>query len=352
MAAGGTPTVVSNGGGAGGGGGGAAGLAGLLGFGGRGGGTRGFGAAGAIAGLPFFAGAGTLGGFAGFGLEHYLFSLLGILGSAGAATGGAGLLGAGALGTIGVGGGSDIGVLKSTIGDTQTLASNITSLSTATATFGKNSQQAQQAAKALQVTMQSLGNTAGVQAEVGLAKAGQAADHFFDLQTSAARVQAVNILMQAVKGAYTFIPLIAQSALRNLTIINTAIKPLFAWLEGPEGVQIWQDLENLFATHLPIAMHAFSQAVELILRVVDIAAQDTGGLVNWLDKLFTRLNSESNLTLSTEVNKLVDDFRLWEHFVKLLIQDIALLFHQDVGTGNSIIQELTTMLQHVKAYEE
>ena len=292
------PVAASTGGG---GGGNGLGLLGLLGF-GRGGGIPGT----RIGGLAGFAGAGTAAGFAGFGLEHYLFTALGDrrVGSwrccwwCGPAWAQA------RWARFGVGGGSDIGVLKSTIGDTQTLSQGITALSTATATFGKNSQQAQQAAKSLQATIQSLGNTAGVAAEVGLAKAGQAADHFFDLQTSGARVQAVNILMQAVHAAYTFIPLIAQSALRNLTIINQAIKPLFAWLEGPQGVQIWNDLENLFATHLPIAMHAFTQGVELVLRVVDIAAQDTGGLVNFLDKLFTRLNSESNMgTLSLEVKQ-------------------------------------------------
>lgn len=364
-----------------------------------------------------FAGLGTAASFAGLGLEHTLFTLLGIAGSAGAAVGGAGLLGLGALGTAGVGAGSDIGVLKSTVADTQTLASAITAVSQAQTAaapsqaqfakevkvisdpavtkdynavvdaikrYGINSTQAATAqtnlaaavkgvgnpqltaafskwntslsgvsssTASLNAQMQSLGNTAGVLAEVKLAKAGQALDTFFDLKTSAARVQAVNILMQAVHAGYTFVPLIAQSALRNLTIINGALKPLFSWLEGPQGIQIWNDLENHFAQELPIAMHAFTQGVELVLRVMDIASKYTGGFVGSLDRLFTRLNSLDNATIGAEVGKLIDDFRLWERFVKLLGTDIYLLFHQDVGTGNSIIQTLNGMLEGAQRYE-
>ena len=241
--------------------------------------------------------------------------------------------------------------MKSTITDTMTLSQDLTALSQAQAQYGKNSTQAAAATKQLNADMQALGNTAGVQAELGLAKAGQALDHFFDLSTSSARVQAVNLMMQAIQLGYTMVPLIAQAAERNLAIINSSIKPLFQWLEGPQGIQIWNDLENHFAHDLPTAIHAFDQAVEFILRVMDLASGQTGNFITAIDNLFTRLNNLDSATLDSTIQRLIGDFRLWEKFVKYLIDDIYLLFHQDVGTGNSIIAALTTMLEHLHAYE-
>ena len=298
-----------------------------------------------------FAGVGTAASFAGFGFEHFLTTLLGIGGSAASAVGGAGLIGLGALGQTAVGAGSNAAVMKSTITDTMTLSQDLTALSQAQAQYGKNSTQAAAATKQLNADMQALGNTAGVQAELGLAKAGQALDHFFDLSTSSARVQAVNLMMQAIQLGYTMVPLVAQAAERNLAIINSSIKPLFQWLEGPQGIQIWNDLENHFAHDLPTAIHAFDQAVELILRVMDLASGQTGNFITAIDHLFTRLNNLDSATLDSTIQRLIGDFRLWEKFVKYLIDDIYLLFHQDVGTGNSIIAALTTMLEHLHAYE-
>lgn len=319
-----------------GGGGGGAGLLASLGI---GGGTLGM------------AAAGSLASFAGFGFEHLLTIGLSILGSAASAGIGGGFKALGALGPMAVGAGSDLGVMKSTIADTQTLSKAISNLSTAQATYGKNSRQAALATKQLNVAIAQLGNTAGVHAEVALAKAGQALNHYFDLQTSQARVQAVKVLMQAVQAGYTFVPLIAQAAERNLGMISTDLHPLFAWLTGPEGVGIFQDLENIFARNLPYAMHAFTNAVELLMRVVDIAAQHTGGFTRTLDRLFTRWNSMDNAQLSQVVNKYIADFQLWERFVKLLIIDLHGLFRNDVGTGNSIIGTLDGMLARLHAYE-
>ena len=164
-------------------------------------------------------------------------------------------------------------------------------------------------------------------------------------------MQAVNLMMQAIQLGYTMVPLIAQAAERNLAIINSSIKPLFQWLEGPQGIQIWNDLENHFAHDLPTAIHAFDQAVEFILRVMDLASGQTGNFITAIDHLFTRLNNLDSATLDSTIQRLIGDFRLWEKFVKYLIDDIYLLFHQDVGTGNSIIAALTTMLEHLHAYE-
>jgi hypothetical protein len=368
-------------------------------------------------GMFGLAGMGSLLSLGGLGPEHVLMTLLGLAGSAASAGLGGGLLAAGAAGSIGVGAGSDLGVMKSTISDAQTLGQAVAQISAAQQAlapyqaqfarevkivadpgvskayanlvaavkeYGVNSTQAAAAQTKLnaQVTglknpqltaayskfntqlsgvsaatanlnnqMIALGNTAGVKAEAGLAKAGSALDDFWDAQTSGARVQAVHILMQAIQAGYTFVPLIAQAAERNLAQINTDLKPLFAWLEGPHGVGIWHDLENVFARNLPYAMGAFDNGVELVLRVVDIAAQHTGGFTRELDKLLTRANSMSNSQLSAWVMKYIDDFRLWEHFVKLLGEDIYGLFRNDAGTGNAIITDLNGMLTRLHEWE-
>ena len=173
----------------------------------------------------------------------------------------------------------------------------------------------------------------------------------YDVMTGFAEGVGASIIQQAIQVGEGFLPALGAAAARNMLTLRSALQPFFDWLSGPEGIQIFHDLENEFSSRLPESIQAFTNALELVLRVVDIASQDTGSFIAWLDKLFTRLNSESTETLSLEVSKLVDDFRLWEQFVKLLIDDIYLLFHEDVGTGNSIIATLTHMLQDVHEYE-
>ena len=93
------------------------------------------------------------------------------------------------------------------------VASPDTGLDQAQAVYGKNSTQAAQATAQLNYQMALLGNTAGVTAELGLAKASQALNTFWDLSTSSARrVQAVNLMMQAIQLGYTMVPLVAQAA--------------------------------------------------------------------------------------------------------------------------------------------
>ena len=337
---------VAVGGGGGGGGLGAAGILGALGV-----GRGAVNPLAAVAGLPLLAGAGTAAGFAGLGLEHYLFTLLGIGGSAAAAVGGGGLLALGAGGVAGAGIGTDLAGIGQAAGDIKGVVQAQNALSQAIAVYGKNSTNAKQAQASLNAELASFSPLAH-NAVLAAANTAQGFHQMFNAATGAAESVGAQIINQTMQVAETFLPTIGADALRNMKIIQQALQPLFAWLSGPQGMQILNDLENEFTQHLPIAMHAFEQGLELLLRVVDIASQDTGGFVTWLDKLFTRLNSESNMTLSAEIGKLVDDFRLWEQFAKLLVTDIYLLFHQDVGTGNSIIASLTTMLQHVKEYEQ
>ena len=239
----------------------------------------------------------------------------------------------------------------STIADTKTLSGLLATLATNQAQYGKNSTQAAQAQQNLNAQMALFGNTVGVKAELQLAKNAAALNSLFDATSGTQRMLVANIGEQGLKVGQVYLPLILAAAQTNLTIIDNSLKPLFTWLKGPDGVGIFHNLEREFAATLPAAMSAFVNGVELVLRVVNIASTYTGGFTTHLDHLLTRLNSMDNAQLGTVVGRYVADFRLWEKFVKLLIVDLYLLFHQDVGTGNSIIGALTTMLVHLHTYE-
>jgi len=258
---------------------------------------------------------------------------------------GMGVIAAGAFATMAVGMGSDMIVMKSTIADTQLLSKTLKSLEQATLFYGASSGQAQYYTKLLNVQMQMLGNTAGVQAELGLAKLAATINSQWDQATSEARVQAVALLTQVLLLGQRYIPLVAEAARENLTIINQGLIPLFAWLKGPQGVGIFLDLENKFKKDLPTSVHAFSQAIEFLLRFLDLASNYAGGLVQGLDRLFTYLNSSAGFArVKKDVADVVAVFRIWKEFIKLLAQDLFLLLGQTVGVGNTIIQMLTGML--------
>lgn len=350
--------------GAGGGGGGGGGippwLAGLLwshgGAGGGGGGGRrlpGFAGAAIAGGLGIGAGVGTLGSFAGFGAEHILLTGGGIVGSGISALAGGGLLGAGALGKLGVGGGSNAAVLKSTIADTKQIGEAYKNLERAVAVYGKNSEQAARAQKELNFLLEELGNTAGVKAEKQLAKAGDALNQFWDKQTSGARVQASHLLMQVLEVGHSYVPLVAHAAEQNLQITNKTIKPLFAWLRGPEGMGIFLQLEREFKNQIPTAMHALNQGFQLFAKTVAYTAPLTGRFLVELDHFFTRWNSPGQFTVwEGEINNLVHDFRVWSAFVKILGKDLFDLFHRDAHTGQGIIETLTQMLVRLNEWEK
>jgi len=330
----------------------AAGAAGAAAGGGGGGsgllGTALLGGGGVLAGT---AALGSVGSFAGFGLEHIVTTIIGLIGFALKGAAGGALLAGGAAGTMAVGGGSDAIVMASTIADTKSLGTALTTLNTATVQYGAGSTQAASAVANLNLQEKLLGDTVGVKAEVQLAKNAQALNALFDKQSGLARVQAVNILQQGVTLGNVYLPLVIAAATKNLAIINTSLKPLFAWLDGPQGKGIFINLEDHFRTELPTAMHAFDQAMELLLRVVSLASNYGGRFIEMLDDLFTRLNSKSNGQLNTEIGKLVADFRDWEGFFKILIEDIDLFFKQGAGTAPAIVEQLTLMLDKLHQWE-
>ena len=321
--------------------GGGGGLANALGF-----GTAGFGA-----GAFGLAGFGTIASLAGFGLERVLTLAIGLIGSLAQAFMGLGVIAAGTFATMAVGMGSDMLVMSSTIADTRTLSGLWTTLQNDVLLYGANSTQAQSATAALNNELLILGNTAGVKAELGLAKLAYTINQQWDKATSNARVQAVGLLTSILLLGEKYIPLVAAAAERNLSIINKGLVPLFQWLGGPQGIGIFKDLENKFARDLPTAVHAFVGAIEFLLRFLDLASNYTGGLVRWLDKLFIYLNSPSGWArVASDVGKVVAVFQVWKDFIIILLKDIALIFGQAVGVGTTMISMLTGILNRLHTY--
>ncbi|MGC2374250.1 MAG: hypothetical protein WA484_10285 [Solirubrobacteraceae bacterium] len=187
---------------------------------------------------------------------------------------------------------------------------------------------------------------------MGLAKQGDALNKFWDKATSGARVQAVNVLSQVLKLGMDYVPRVAQAAQQNLAIINKGVKPLFSWLEGPEGVGVWNQLEGQFKKDLPTAVHAFDQAMELLLKTTAEASKYTGGFIHSLDKFFTKYNSPAGFAVwRGEMGRLIGDFHLWWNLIKVLGRDIFDLFTNDAHTGNAIVETITTMLTKLGEWE-
>lgn len=310
---------------------------------------------GGAAPIPWVGGAiGGLGGFSaatmlGLGSEHLIGAGLSIVGSAAGALGGAATVGAGALGTTAVGGGSDMAVMKSTIADTKTLYTNYTALQTAVSQYGASSQQAATAQSNLNQSMKDLGP--GAKFELALAKQVSQLNTMWDKQSGTARQRATQILGQVAGLAKDFMPLVIQAAERNLQIINHDIRPLFQWLEGPQGMGIWKDLENHFAHNLPTAIDAFTQGVEVLLRYVDLAAKYSGRFLTSLDLLFRRLNSHSDFWFEEKIRKMMTDLHLWESIIKNAARDLSALFHMGVGEGNGVLQIFDKWLIKIGEWE-
>lgn len=301
-------------------------------------------------GTLFSAQFGSIGSLAGFGPEHLVTTALGI---GGLATGGAiggGLLAGGALAKEAVGGGADSLVGKTTLSDVKNLTTDYGNLNQAISQYGANSTQAMVAQNALNASMQSISPLAQAAVE-------KVVHQWANLKTTwradigGAESEYAGIMSQVLEVATAYAPRIAQAAQANLGIISAGLKPLFAWIQGPQGVGIFDNLEREFRTQLPTSIHAMSQGFELFLRVLNLASGYTGTFVEHLDSLFTRLNTPSGFDgVSNEVNKLIIDFHTVDDFLKILGKDIAEIFERDAGTATSIIQKMTGALQQLNGW--
>jgi hypothetical protein len=310
---------------------------------------KGDGGRGGAFGLPGF---GSVGSLAGLGLEHWILSGLGVGASATSAVGGAGLLASSSLTKSLVGGGSDALINHDTITQVETYLSDVTALKAAIAEYGKNSTQAEAAQGALNQSIAAMGGGQAQQGEMQLAKNIESLKEQFNSASNGARAMSSNVMDQVVTLASDYVPEVTSAAQRNLSIINTGLKPLFTWLEGPQGKGIFDSLENSFATTLPTSIHALDMGVEDFLRLMQAALPYTGSLSKDLDNFFTDKNRESAAAYDAEVQKLVGDLREWEALLHLLGEDVGGVFKDDAGTANSIVQSLTHMLEQLHDWEQ
>lgn len=296
-----------------------------------------------------FAGIGTVAGFAGFGLEHALMTLLGLGGSAAGGLLGGGALALGGLGTMGVGMGSDLAVMKSTLADTKTLVQAYTALDKARMVYGAGSRQAAIAQAQLNYQIAAMGGAGqiGVAAEMRLAQAAMQFNSVWDKVTQQARATFVDRLaLPVLKMAQSYLPLMADAANRNFGIMGKAIQPLLLFLDTT-GHKIFADLENVFAKDLPIGMGIFVQSLELILKMIDRIAttNNFGAFLQRILDFVTRLNTSGFEKFMGQVQHMITLFHEWSAFISALGKDIYYLFSQSLGLGESIIVSLTVMLQ-------
>lgn len=310
---------------------------------------KGDGGRGGAFGLPGF---GSIGSLAGLGLEHWILSGLGVGASATAGVAGAGLLGTAGLTQMLVGSGSNALVNKATESQIQATTQDYYALQSAVAEYGKGSKQAVEAQNLLNYSIAQMGGGPAQAAEMQVYANVKALKAMFDTESNGARAMSADVMDQVVKLATSYTPLVVAAAQKNLGIINSGLKPLFAWLQGPEGKGIFETLENAFSRDLPVSIHAFDMGLEDFLRLMAVASQYTGGLARSLDNLFTEKNGESTVQYEAEVHKLVGDFDEWKSLLEVLGEDLDLIFKQDAGTANSIVGSLTDMLVKLHAWEE
>ncbi|MDE2096453.1 MAG: hypothetical protein KGL39_04345 [Patescibacteria group bacterium] len=327
-----------------GGGGGATGLLAALGWG------SGKGLFGILGGM---ASLGSIASLAGFGAEHVVTSGVGIAGSLAGAGLGAGLLGLGSMGVMGVGMGTDMAGIGQAIGDTQKYTQAQDALNRAIFLYGQNSVQAKAAQYDLNqvmegwlpVTTQAIQKTSAMAAQFHM---------LFDQMTGQAEATGADILTQTMQVGEKFLPIIGSYAAQNMKIIQSDIQPLFSWLDNSSrwgGLGIFTNLEQIFQAQLPTAIHAATQGFELFAKVVDIAAQYTGGFIKSADRIFTKLNSPGELsTLQRVIGNLIGLFHSWLDMALSVGKVIYELFRPAVGFGKAFADEIRAIMDQLAKF--
>lgn len=346
--------------------------------GGRSGGSLSIG--GLLAGLlhkpggPFGLGGFSLGSMIGLGPEHLLTALGSMAGTLVPAAGGGALLAGAAAGKEVVGGGADALIQHTTRANTeaiyqlqqqhrQTLQQLTDQRNAVIQTYGAQSRQATAARQQYRVGVsaanqqlqqgitQQAGTGAGATAETQLATNVKALSNAYKAASQTAQAESAKFYEQIVNFAKRILPFVIQSATRNLAILDKDIKPLFAWLGGPQGMGIFKDLENHFAKQMPTSIHAATQAIELVLKLIDDAAKKSGGLSKSIDHFFTRENSRSAESLQKTVNKLVGDFHDWANLAKAVARVVIGLMHDSAHEGIGLVKQLTDVLDKMAKWE-
>lgn len=320
-------------------------------FGGGGGGGGLMGGGGGMFGLPG-ASFGSLGMFAGLGVEHILSTAIGVAGSGIQAMLGAGFLGLGAGGTMAVGVGTDMAGIGQAANDIKTVTPLLSNLSAAVQQYGKNSNQAKAAQQALNQALDGF----SVKARAAVLVAARTANQFhqmFNAATGAAESVGAQIITEAMHVGEAFLPTIGKFALQNMNIIKRDIQPLFDWLkngafQGPGkggGLGIFTNLEQIFQKNLPTSIHAMSQGFELLMKVIDVAAQHLGGFTKLINELLTKLNGPDFGKVASFVNSSIQAFDVWMKMFVALGKVLIDVFRPALGVGRLIIEDLTQLFK-------
>lgn len=344
----------------GGGGGGAALWAALL---GHSGGKKG----GFLGSLPAFGSFAALGGF---GLETMIAHALGIGGSVAGGFLGGGLLAGGALSTAAVGFGTNMAGIGQAANDISMIVKDQNALNQAVAVYGKNSFQAQAAAAQLNYDLHSFSPIAQ-KAVLATSKLTIAFEQMFDKYTGLAEKLGAQIIGQGIKTATPFLPVIGHYAAGNMSIMKrmfSSPKGLFTWLDnkgttklnlpgigkrtiGTGGLGVFTNLEQLFQSQLPTGIRAATQALEFFSKTMDVAAQYTGPFVAKIAAFFTTMNKPSHFgKWATTVGHLIGLFHTLMSLVVSVGQLLITLFSPAVGFGQSFLQLITTIVQHLRKF--
>jgi hypothetical protein len=296
---------------------------------------------------------GSLGGLAGFGAERALTSTLGIAGSGVGALLGGGLLAGGALATTAVGMGTDLAGTGQALHGITTTAQAMDKLDVAIATYGKNSRQAVTAQKQLNAAMAEFDPRVR-KAYMAAAQTSVAFGDMFHKLTAPAAKTGADIIRQIMLVGEKFLPTIGKFAAENTKIIQKGLQPLFSWLQqaGPQGgLGIFTDLEKIFQKRLPQSIHMLTQAFELFMKVLDAAAQHTGGLIKGLDHFFTKWNSPQNWgQVHHVVESLIHMFDVWLNLFKQIGGALFAVFKPAVGFGTQFIGMLADIIGKIRTW--
>lgn len=307
--------------------------------------TRGF--------LGAFPALGTLGSLLGFGKEHVLATGVGVGGSLlGGAVGG-GLLGLGSLGVAGVGMGTDAAGFGQAAGDIKNVVTAMNQLQQAEVVYGKNSYEAAAAQGQLNYALTSF----SPKARAAVAAAANTAIGFrnmFDSLTGEAESVAAQIINQVMQVAEKFLPTIGSSALTNMKIFQKDLQPLFSWLDNPApsgGLGIFKQLENVFTSHLPTAIQAFTNTFEILAKTIAIVAPLTGQFIAKWAEFTSKMNTPAGMAKwGHTVRDLVSLFRTWLHLFTSLVPLVMALFKPAVGLGKTLAEILTQVIQQFTAW--
>ena len=302
-------------------------------------------------GGPMGLGGMSLGSMIGLGPEHLITAAGSFLGTLGPAAAGAGLVGAGWAGREAIGGGADALVSHQTRANVEAMYKDVNTLNQAIGTYGKKSTEAKNAQKAFNYEMTRFGKGPGTTAEEKVAKQVSTLVTDFKKGSQEAQAESAGFMSQVVKLAQDYLPMVLQAAQKNLGIVDKDLKPLFSWLEGPEGKGIFNDLENDFSKRLPGSMKMVTNAIELVLKLVRDAANETAGKEGFLEKFFGKENHKSAADLEALVHKLIGDFDDWMKLLGAFGKVFSGILHDSAHEGIGLVKQLTEVLDKMAKWE-